>query len=185
MSSQHRHHRPAFTLIELVASAVLTAMMMAALMSVVWSAVREQNQLRRTATGRFPATRLIDAMRSDFQNARGMAMDSRGVTLHGFLARDPRTRQPLLVPGRVRYEVGRIGTRGALVRRASGGSPEPVWLGLSALRVEPLAEADPDSAWLPPPETGGLPEVPTSFRVTMIGDQGQILWREVIHHHEG
>ena len=37
---------------------------------------------------------------------------------------------------------------------------------------------------LPEPATGGLPEMPLSFRITMWGDQGQILWREVIYHHE-
>jgi type II secretory pathway pseudopilin PulG len=183
MRNQRRHHRQAFTLIELVASAVLTAMMMAALMGVVWSAVREQNQLRQSETSRFPTTHLIDRVRSDFQNARGMAIDSRGATLHGFLGRDPKTLQPLLVPGRVRYAIGRIGGRGVLTRTVSGNSPEPVWFGFSAFQIEPLAVSDPENEVLPEPETGGLPEVPQSFRVTMIGDQGQILWREVIHHH--
>ncbi len=184
MTTRRPNSRTAFTLIELVASAVLTAMMMAGLLSIVWSAVRDSNQLRNAQTSRFPVTHLIDQMRTDFLNARGMAIDSRGVTLHGFLSRDPKTRQPLMTPGRVRYEIRDAAGRLVLTRTSATGSAEPAWFGLAALRIEPLSESDPDSGLLPEPETGGLPEVPLSFRVTMISDQGQILWREVIHHHE-
>ena len=184
MKYQRGSHRSAFTLIELVASAVLAAMMMAALLSVVWSAVRESNQLRQSEINDFPVTLLVEQIRVDFQNARGMAIDPSGVTLHGYLGRDARTLQPLLIPGRVRYEVRSIGGRGVLTRSGNGVSTEPVWYGFSAMRVDPLAESDPENESLPEPETGGLPEVPLSFRVTMLGDRGQILWREVIHHHE-
>ncbi len=178
-----RDNRNAFTLIELVASAVLTAMMTAGLLSVVWSVVRETSQLREAEASRFPVTCLADQLRSDFQNARGMVVGSGGVTLHGFLGRDGRTLQPLLVAGRVRYEVRNLGGRQVLIRTASGNSSEPVWFGFGALRIEPLAESDPESQVLAEPETGGLPDVPLSFRVTLVGDQGQILWREVIDHH--
>ena len=102
-------------------------MMMAALLSVVWSAVRELNQLRQSETSRFPVTRLVEQIRTDFQNARGMAIESSGVTLHGFPGRDPRTLQPLLIPGRVRYEVRSVGGRGVLTRSVNGNSTEPVW----------------------------------------------------------
>ena len=91
MTTRRRNRREAFTLIELVASAVLAAMMTAALLSIVWSALRESSQLRRSATSRFPVTQLADQMRHDFHNARAMAIDSSGVTLHGFLGRDPQT----------------------------------------------------------------------------------------------
>ena len=43
--------------------------------------------------------------------------------------------------------------------------------------------ADAEDALLEDPMAGGLPPVPGSFRVTMTGDQGHVLWREVIHHH--
>lgn len=184
MSRRLRNPRSAFTLIELVASAVLTAMMMAGLLSVVWSAVRDTNQLRQSETSRFPTTALVEQMRTDFINARGMAIDSTGVTLHGFLGRDSKTRQPLMTPGRVRYEIRRAIGRSVLIRSTGIGPGEPVWFGLSALRIEPLSQSDPENELLPEPETGGWPEVPLSFRITMIGDQGQLLWREVIHHHE-
>ena len=184
MTTRRPTSRTAFTLIELVASAVLTAMMMAGLLSIVWSAVRDSNRLRNAQTSRFPVTHLIDQMRTDFLNARGMAIDSSGVTLHGFLSRDPKTQQSLMTPGHVRYEIRIAAGRRVLTRSTARGSTEPAWFGLAALRIEPLSESDPESGLLPEPETGGLPEMPLSFRVTMIGDRGEILWREVIHHHE-
>lgn len=184
MSNQGNSRRPGFTLIELVASAVLTSMMMVALMSIVWSAVRESKQLRESATSDFPVTHLIDQMRSDFHNARGMAVDSRGVTLHGFIGRDPATRMQQLVPGRVRYELRRVGERSILVRAAAGDVTEAVWHGMSAIRIDAIAEPDPENDLLAAPESGGLPEMPLSFRVTLVGDRRQLLWREVIHHHD-
>ena len=47
VNMKHRQ-RHAFTLIELVASAVLTAILMVTLMGVVWSAVRESSQLAQS-----------------------------------------------------------------------------------------------------------------------------------------
>jgi hypothetical protein len=184
MNRQQARRRAAFTLIELVASAVLAAMMMAALLSIVWSAIRESNQLRASSAGRFPFTLLADQLRCDFHNARGMLVDPGGITLHGFLARDPNTRQPLLVPGRVRYEVRTVGNRRLLTRRFNASSAEPLWMAVSSFEVEPLADLDPEEAPRPLPETGGLPELPLVFRVTLRGDQGRVLWQEVIHHHE-
>lgn len=184
MNRCRRQTRTAFTLIELVASAVLTAMMMAGLLSIVWSAVRDSNRLRDSAASRFPATHLIDQMRTDFQNARGMSVDASGVTLHGFLGRDPKTNQPLMTLGRVRYETGRALGRNVLLRRDNPKSAEPAWFGVSNLLVEPLSELDTEDELPPEPEAGGLPPVPLSFRVTIVGDQGQVVWSEVIHHHD-
>lgn len=181
--SSRRIQRNGFTLIELVASAVLTAMLMAGLLGVVWSAVRESNQLRQSETTRFPVTQLVSQLRHDFHNARGMRVDAAGVTLHGFLGRDRRTMQPTLAPGRVRYESRRAAGRNVLTRVSSSSDAEPIWFGFGTLLVEPLAETDDEGELLPLAETGGLPEVPPSFRVVMLGDQGQVLWREVIHHH--
>lgn len=184
MNTRYRHRRAAFTLIELVASAVLTAMLMAGLLSVVWSAARDTNQLRRTESSRFPATLLINQMRTEFINARGMAIDSSGVTLSGLIGQDPKTRQPTMTPGLVRYEIRRAIGRNVLWRSSNTAAGEPAWIGVSALRIEPLSEADAENESLPEPATGGMPELPLSFRITMLGDQGQVLWREVIHHHE-
>ena len=162
--------------------------MMAALLGVVWSAIRETSQLRQSELARLPTTQLVAQMRRDFLNARGMLVTSSGVTLHGFLQQDSQRQVDTLRVGRVRYDVvvyrsHRI-TR--LLRRTSGprgNNSEPVWYGFGSLQIEPLEESDAEDALLALPEAGGLPPVPGSFRVTMLGDQGNVLWREVIHHH--
>ena len=101
--------RNAFTLIELLASAVLTAMMMAGLMGITWSAVRESNQLRVAERQRCSTAILRDQMRYDFQNARGMAVTPAEVVLHGFLGDDQ-------LPGRVVYSRVTNGRTGVLMR---------------------------------------------------------------------
>lgn len=178
--------RSGFTLIELLASAILAAMMMVALLSVVWSSVRETNQLRQSEVTRWPATQLIAQMRHDFLNARGMATTPSGVVLHGFLDCDPRDSAPTLLAGSVSYQSVRRSGRAMLVRKTSGisgSTSQPVWFGFGMLRIEPLEQTDAEDALLLQAVTGGLPPVPGSFRVTMIADNGKLLWREVIHHH--
>ncbi len=181
-----RPRRHGFTLIEVLASAVLAAMMLAGLFAVLWSAIRETNQLAKSEITRWPTTQLVAQLRRDFQNARGMAVTPSGVALHGFLDQDARSGNPTLRPGSVRYESIDPGGRVILIRSASGSggsSGEPVWFGFGSLQIEPLEETAAEEALLENPVTGGLPPVPGSFRVTMLGDHGQVLWQEVIHHH--
>ena len=175
-------NRNAMTLIELVVSALLAALMMTALTSIVWSSARETRLLARNATGHFPTTQLVQQMRVDFSNARGMLVDPGGITLHGFLGADPTTTRPTLTAGRVRYEISSISGHNVLVRTTLH-SRAPVWFGCASLRMESFDRVDSESELLPQPESGGLPDVPGSFRLTMIGEDGQVLWREVMHHH--
>jgi hypothetical protein len=161
-------------------------MMMAGLFSVVWSTVRETSQLRESEITRWPATQLIEQMRHDFQNARGMIVTPTGVSLHGFLDQDLRTRIPTLRSGSVHYELADQSGRRFLMRTvtgASGSRREPVWMGLGSLQIESLSQTDEEDALLLEPETGGLPLVPATFQVTLLGERSQVIWREVIHHH--
>ncbi len=179
--------RQAFTLIELVASAVLAAMMMVALMNVVWSATRDARQLQDAELARSSVTLLADRLRADFQNARGITTQGGVITLHGYLSEHPNTLDPTHLPATVQYLSAQGGTRRLLIRRAvspSGSKSEPVWIGFGSLRIEPLSEPDPDDKLAPDPAAGGLPAMPASLRVTLSGSDGQILWREVLHHHE-
>ena len=177
--------RSGFTLIELVASAVLASMMMAALMNIVWSVLREMNRMQDAEVNRFPVTILADQMRHDLLNARGALADTAGFTLHGYLDRNAETDQASLMAGRVRYELAGSRQTRTLVRRvvsSAGTRSEPVWYGVSSINFEPLERAEPGDLLIGA-ETGGLPPVPGRFRVTILGADGQILWREVIHHH--
>lgn len=175
--------RRAMTLIELMVSAVLASVMMAALAGIVWSSARETGTLRREAQSHFPVTQLARQLRFDFVNARGMRIDAQGVTLHGFLGTDRPSRRPLFTPAQVRYEISRLGNHLVLLR-ATEDHREPVWFGCRSLQIETLELPDPESEAMPQAEAGGLPEIPSRFRVTMTDQDGRVLWREVIHHHD-
>ncbi|TWU58432.1 hypothetical protein Poly51_12100 [Rubripirellula tenax] len=176
MKLRNPSHRRAFTLIELVASAVLTAMMMAALMGVVWSSVRQSAELRVAEVDRFPITILAEQLRLDLQNARGMTTIPGGVMLHGFLG-DGST------PGRVAYNIKPLKSQTVLVR-TDGKSAEIVWVGATSLVIESLSISERQEGDLPMDETGGLAEVPPVFRATLMGRGGRILFREVMQHHD-
>lgn len=183
-----RRRQSGFTLIELVASALLSTMLMAALIGVVWSAVQESTRQRKAEITRWPTTQLVMQLRRDFQNARGMLITPSGVMLQGFLDQERGTGHPTLRVGRVRYQRVVRGDRGVLIRHRSGVSgseSEPVWFGFGGLQVEPLEQINAEDATLDQAIGGGLPPVPGALRVTLLSDRGQILWREVIRHHAG
>lgn len=189
-TTQQLRRRSGFTLIELVASAILSALMMVALIGIVWSAMQESRQLRLDKSIAYPGSLVSDLLRSDLQNARGMRLDRNGVQLHGFLSRDRATSRPLMREGAVRYEAANVTGRRTLVRRTfSGGEAdvEPLWIGFGELRIEslatPVAGDEVNAPPLPPPATGGLASLPAVLRITMTNTNGKTVWREVIHHH--
>ncbi|MFK8113468.1 MAG: type II secretion system protein J, partial [Rubripirellula sp.] len=128
-----------FTLIELIASAVLTAILMTALLNVVWSVSRESSRLRASETTHFPVTQLAQQLRLDFQNARGMVVQAGGVTLHGFVGA-----QTQLIPGRVQYATQRVAGRQLLICRRGKEPADPVWIDFGGLIVEPLESDESD-----------------------------------------
>ncbi|MGB7325359.1 MAG: prepilin-type N-terminal cleavage/methylation domain-containing protein [Rubripirellula sp.] len=176
MTRRPNHRRAAFTLIELVASAVLTAMMMAGLLGVVWSAVRESSELRKAEADRFPITILADQLRLDFQNSRGMSAIAGGVVLHGFMGDGS-------LPGRVAYQI-QVSQAGSVLMRTDARSAEIAWVGATAIEIDAIAIVQPGDGDLPIAETGGLSPVPSVFRVTLRGRDGRVLFREVVNHHD-
>ena len=181
---RHRQQHTGFTLIELVISALLTSIMMTAILGIVWSTLKQTQQLQRDESRQSSPAALTRQLRMDFLNARGMQVDANGVTLHGFLSREPSGRSVSLRSGRVRYALRKVNGKRLLARTIDGKNWEPLWIGFGALSIEPLAFTDPDEDTLPMAETGGLPEIPESFRVTIRNDDGTMIWNEVIHHHE-
>lgn len=175
-----------FTLIEVVASAVLSSILMAALLGVVWSAVRESSRQRDQKVSKWPTTQLVNQLRRDFQNARGIATTERGVLLRGILDGQRKNEEPTMLPGEVRYERVILNRRGVLIRHrsgASGSDTEPIWIGVDRIIVEPLEELNSEDNGQADPLAGGLPPVPGALRVTLVSDRGKYLWREVIRHH--
>ncbi|TWT98400.1 PulJ/GspJ family protein [Stieleria varia] len=181
--------RRGFTLIELVVSAVLASILMAACLNIMWSALREGQELERRDSDRAAVDQMVDVLLTDLQNARGMVAGEQELVLHGFLGiRDGR---PDHSPGRVRYAIVRAGDHNVLVRSVEsvGGSQSSlVWLGMGAFQMDVLAMAsEVDAAeagsMAGAVETGGLPEIPDSFRVRLISESGRVLHSEVVHHH--
>ena len=181
---KHGRHISGFTLVELVVSAVLTSMMMTAIISVVWSTMKQTEQLQREELRSASPVELTRQMRTDFLNARGMEVNENGVTLHGFVARDPSDKSISLGRGRVRYALREANGRRLLARTSDAKTWEPLWVGFGDLSIEPLSQTEADSDEMPLAETGNLAQIPESFRITLRSDDGSILWKEIIHHHE-
>ena len=179
--------RSAFTLIELIASALLAAMMMVALMNVVWSAARDTRQLTREGLLKSSVSQLAERLRADFQNARGVSLQGGVVTLRGYLAENTQTLETTFQPGAIQYSAASVGAYRALVRTMigpTGAMREVIWVGFGDIQLEALIEAEEEDELAPDPAAGGLPEIPASLRVTLTGQDGRIIWREVLHHHE-
>ena len=127
------------------------------------------------------AGRIDRQMRTDFLNARGMEVNENGVTLHGFVARDPSDKSISLGRGRVRYALREVNGRRLLARTSDAKTWEPLWVGFGDLSIEPLSQTEADSDEMPLAETGNLAQIPESFRITLRSDDGSILWKEIIH----
>jgi len=94
---RHRQQQTGFTLIELVATAVLTSMMMTAILSIVWTTLKQTQQLQRSETQNSSPATLTRQLRMDLQNARAMEVETEGITLHGLSV--SRNFQPQRVTG--------------------------------------------------------------------------------------
>lgn len=178
--------RTAFTLIELIVSAILASMLFVALMNIVWAAHQDVRQLKVADRDLASNTILVDQMRLDFQNARGMLAAPGKITLNGFLSRDQRTLQPTYRLGRVQYSITPFGEDGLLVRESisnSGTTLQPMWVGIASMQVEPLVFANRSEQDLPDPAAADLPDVPFSFRITIRDRNGKAIWQEVVNHH--
>lgn len=180
-----KHDRLAFTLIELVISALLTSIMMVALLSVLWSSLRQGTMLDKNKVGQFPMTSVAEQLRIDFQNARAYSVDTRGVSIAGFLGSDIETGIASFTPAVVRYETVALGEQLVLVRRdltRGTAGTEVVRLGVGAIQFQSLVESlDGEVAQVFQP---GFKPMPAQFRLGLIAQNGGILFREVIHHHD-
>ena len=169
--SQQNHR--AFTLIEMVAALVLASLMMVGLLRIVTMVSMEANQLRSEPTDGVAAGMLADRMREDLVNARGMIASKDSLTLAGYVSSTN-------LPGRIRYDVTAIGTRRVLVRRL-GNESELCWLDFGGFVIESFEDIDGET---PVPEmTGGLPPMPSDFRIAALDGQGRVLFSETLHHH--
>ncbi|MDA8744721.1 type II secretion system GspH family protein [Rubripirellula amarantea] len=183
---KNANRRSAFTLIELVISAVLTSIMMTALLSVLWASLRQSNELKSADSDQASMTILAEQIRRDIQNARGFDVTSTGFLIHGFLGSDSQSGLPNLTPATVRYEVIPVNGRGVLYRREMPFNPitsGAVRVGVAMIDLQPLTDVVVDGDTVLPPETGGLSPMPSALRLSLISQNGRLLISEVIQHH--
>jgi Tfp pilus assembly protein PilV len=165
-------HRTGMTLIELVVSALLTAIMMVVLTNILWSANRESRALMQTESAGASPKILIDTLRRDLINARGMTQGNGVLTLAGFLG-------PGQTFGATTYTTTVSGNRSTLRRNG-----QLMWMDVGVFSITPLSFHDADDSRPPLDGNGGLPEMPSIIQVTLTHADGGLLWSERIHHHD-
>ena len=162
-----------FTLIEMIVALVLASIMMVGLLRIVSVVSLESNQLRGEQTDYVAAGFLADRLREDLINARGIVASAGSMTLSGYMTAQR-------IEGMVRYEQTTVGQASVLVRR-SGDRSEVCWIGFGRFVYESYDELDNET---PVPEsTGGLPAMPSRFRIAVLDVAGRVLLNEVVVHH--
>jgi len=142
----------AFTLIELMAASVLTALLMIVVFHIVGSMARRQAVLERqerTSGGGWPDG-VVELIRSDLQQTRAFASSENQWTLTGSCSIDPVALESDPQPVTVTYAVESLGGRSWLVRQqARRGSratenrwPELVCADVASFELEPLDEPE-------------------------------------------
>ncbi len=180
-----RSRRGGFTLVELLAASVVLSMLLLVLVSVARTS-RLQSARAADLSRRFPSTGLAgEHIERDLRNASGLQVTRDGVAMFGPISTDAGSGLQTLQPARVQYQVRRIGGHTVLLRSEQSGRGQNtnriVWIGASALRVEPVEPAPPAS--LDVRATGGLSPMPASLRVRILDASGNAIWEQIIRHH--
>ncbi len=141
-----RTRQSGFTLVEILAATVLSALLVVTLLMVVASLGRERTAIAKRAAAQTPPG-LVDLLRWDLLSARSVRTKDGVMTLTGFGSLDRRTLAPVSHrPVDVVYEVRELGGESWLVRRQveKGQRPvaELVCAGVRAIKAAPLAVID-------------------------------------------
>lgn len=202
------HNRFAFTLLELVVATVLLAVLVTAVVSVLRVLLAESKIVDGTAATVLPES-LARQLRRDVTNARSYRLANSQLDLLGYVAQDADSGRPLLTMAIASYQVRPTGRGGLLLRvqqslDAGAGTAsltgttrlQPLWHGVGAIGLT-SSYLDTRDVSLMPPEvmqsltsglaadaSGWLPLSP-SVEVTLLGDQGQTLFRESIARDSG
>lgn len=185
-----RRQNSGLTLLELMVSSLLAAILMVTLLSlmrVIWA-----ENARSDAAVREPsAQRLGELLRRDMLHARQIKIQPNTVSLAGFLAHDRRTRAPTLRPAVVTYRV--VGdASGRLLREERHLDEVPptsfvdvVWAGVRRIEITAFDDSrQPGMAErASSPPIPGMSSMPFQLLVVVRGADGNDLCREEILHH--
>ncbi len=175
--------RSGWTLIELLAVTVVTALLMALLTGVLRSVVRQRDWIMALQEQAPSVTILQDQLRRDLDNTTHIVTGNGWVKLQGLLAEDPATRRPVHRSGEVVYAVVTIAGRRCLVRRVreTGGGPSGsvrqavLYIGVSTITAQqfrtPRFPGEEGEA------TNVAPLMPSSARIELYDDEGRLVCR--------
>lgn len=137
-----------FTLVELLAATVLSAVLVVAMLLIVAGIGRDRREIARRAAADVPAE-LIEVLRWDLLSARAIEFRENGVLLSGYGSLDRQTLSPLSHrPAEVVYQVEELAGRPWLVRRQQEpgkpktASAELVCVGVKEIRILPIEITD-------------------------------------------
>ena len=182
------NQRPSgFTLLELLVSSTLTAMLMIGLLTVLRSALQTTQHAEQLSHSNASTLLLNEQIDHDLRNARGIAQRNNELLLHGFLQRDG--------DAMANYQVAYVGYRirpAGLVRWQSDSSAGQntaseilVWAGATQLSVrfdgiDDEATASQSDLLL----AGGLPIAPPSIEFLLMDASGRVISKRLISHHQ-
>jgi prepilin-type N-terminal cleavage/methylation domain-containing protein len=156
----------AFTLIELLAATALGAMLMAAVLVVVGSAVSQEMAMREAESDLLVPTRVADLMRWDLEQSRNISIGDSRIALEGYGAIRAEDLASVHRPATVVYRLHRIAERSFLVReqiRPDQITSRNAWLELicadvNRFELKPVEDQQ-------PPGAGAAPRVPRAYRL--------------------
>jgi type II secretory pathway pseudopilin PulG len=187
MNFEQQIDRKAFTLLELLVSSVLTAMLMVALLSLLRSVARTSRQVEQLQVATASTEILDSQLAFDLKNARGAQVGRNELILYGFLSRDGNG-LPTLQPSYVGYTIQPAG----LVRwqsavpsaRASAGSARSlIWHGAASMtaEVDTLID-DSASSDIAKRNSGGLLPISARAKFSMHDAAGRLITEVTVSH---
>ncbi len=153
-------NRRGFSLIEMLAAAALSAVLMIGLMAVIASVGRTRRAFAAQTEQSAWSAGVADLLRFDLRNAQTVKAGPNALTLTGTGALDARTLAPSHRPVRVEYALRTAAGRSWLVRRQTdldvlsnaNAWSEAVCPGVAAFAVQLLPDPVPAGAPKPPPD---------------------------------
>lgn len=126
-----------FTLFEMLAASVLSAMLVMAVLSVVASLNRSQRLMADQVETAWRADGLVQALRCDLTHAERISQQRGLLRIEGLCALDPQTLAPIHEPAIVEYQLRQSQNYSYLLRRQRSPRQEPTeaWSELVASSV--------------------------------------------------
>lgn len=177
----------AFTLIELLASTLLSAMLMLVIVGLMRTTTAQSKAARHALQSNPPTSILADQIRRDFVNAKHIEIRPNRVRVAGYMAQDVRTGRQTFRPAEVTYAIMSNRQTTWLVRQETQFNAtigkrsrlEVAWSEVDGLTVVSLDDAEGESAVAPP----GMKPMPSHLIFTIHKRDGQTVLREDIFHH--